>query len=181
MMEQVQVIQNFNELFKEYHQRSFLFARSLVHINEVAEDIASEALIVLWERMNVEIVQSPKSFLFRVVKNKALDYLKHQKVLKRFVESIDEWNGKQLQQHMNTLDKRDEEVLFSKEIKEIAAKTLECLPKKTREVFVLSRHQHLCGKKIAEELGITVKGVEYHITKALKVMTVNLKDYITKV
>lgn len=172
------VIQNFNELFKEHHQRCFLFARSFVQLNEVAEDIASEALLVLWERMKTEVVQSPKSFLFRVIKNKALDYLKHQKIHRRVVESLDDWDGKELQLRIDTLDRMDEYVIFSKEINEITRKTLDCLPEKTREVFVLSRQQQLSGKKIAEELGISVKGVEYHITKALRMLTVTLKDYL---
>ncbi|WP_140939343.1 RNA polymerase sigma-70 factor [Sphingobacterium lumbrici] len=172
------ITQDFNRLFKEYHQRSFLFARSFVHVNEVAEDIASDALIVLWERTRIEVVESPKSFLFRVIKNKALDYLKHQKIHRKLISSIDDWDGIDLQLRIDTLEKMDEEFLFFKEIQEITQRALDSLPKKTREVFVLSRQQQLSGKEIAEQLGITVKGVEYHITKTLRVLKINLKDYL---
>jgi len=55
---------------------------------------------------------------------------------------------------------------------------LDTMPIKTREVFELSRHQFISGKDIARQMGISLKGVEYHITKALKVLTVNLKDYM---
>lgn len=172
------VTQNFNQLYKEYHNRSFLFARSLVHVNEIAEDITSEALIVLWERIKIDTVLSPKSFLFRVIKNKALDYLKHQKVRRRIVESLDDWDGKELQLRIDSLEKMDEDIIFSKEIKEIVLRSLDSLPERTREVFVLSREHQQSGKEIAEQLGITVKGVEYHMTKTLKTLSFSLKDYL---
>jgi RNA polymerase sigma-70 factor (ECF subfamily) len=171
-------VQNFNQLFKEYHNPSFLFAKSFVQVSEVAEDIVSEALMVMWERMQIEEVLLPKSFLFKVIKNKALDHLKHQKVRRKVVESIDDWDGRELQLRIETLEKMDEEIILAKEIREIALATLEYLPSKTKEVFVLSRHQQLSGKEIAEQLGITVKGVEYHMTKALKMLSVSLRDYL---
>lgn len=59
------ITQDFNQLFKEYHRRSFLFAKSFVHVNEVAEDIASDALIVLWERTRIEVVDSPITVITR--------------------------------------------------------------------------------------------------------------------
>ena len=43
---------------------------------------------------------------------------------------------------------------------------------------MMSRFEQKSGKEIAEELGITVKGVDYHIAKALKVLRVSLKDYL---
>lgn len=168
--------QNFNQLFKEYYTRSFLFARSYVHVCEVAEDIASESLVVMWERMQVEEILSPKSFLFKVVRNKSLDYLKHQKIRVRVVQSIDDWDGKELQ--VEALQRMDNEIFLAKEIAEITLETIAYLPLKTKEVFVLSRHQELSGKEIADQLGITVKGVEYHITKALKTLSVSLRDYL---
>lgn len=173
-----QVIHNFNQLFKKYHQWSFLFAKSFVHTDEIAEDIASESLIVMWERMQTETIQSPKSFLLKVIKNKALDYLKHQKIHRRVVESLDDWDGRELQLPISFLNKMDDEVVFLKEIEAITEKSLGGMPEKTRTVFVLSRQEQLSGKRIAEQMGITVKGVEYHITKALKVLTVSLKDYL---
>ncbi len=171
-------VQNFNHLFKEYHNRCFLFAKSFVHVCEVAEDITSESLMVMWERMQNEEILSPKSLLFKIAKNKALDYLKHQKVRRRVVESLDDWGGHELQLRIETLERMDDQVLIAKEIREIALGTLEYLPVKTKEVFVLSRQQQLSAKEIADKLGISIKGVEYHMTKALKMMSINLRDYL---
>ena len=44
--------------------------------------------------------------------------------------------------------------------------------------FRMSRFEHKRNSEIANELHISTKAVEFHITKALKVLRVNLKDYI---
>ena len=48
----------------------------------------------------------------------------------------------------------------------------------TRRIFIMSRYENKPYKEIAETLGMTTKGVEYHITQALKKLHINLKDYI---
>lgn len=45
-------------------------------------------------------------------------------------------------------------------------------------IFIMSRYENKPYKEIAETLGMTTKGVEYHIAQALKKLHVNLKDYI---
>lgn len=173
-----QIAQHFDQLFKEYHQRSFLFAKSFVHIDAVAEDITADALLATWERMQAETLLSPKCFLLRVIKNKALDYLKHQRIHRQLIEPLDNWDEWELQLRIDSLNEINEERVFLQEIKTITQQTLDAMPLKTRAVFELSRQQYISGKDIAQQLGISLKGVEYHITKALKVLTINLKDYM---
>lgn len=43
---------------------------------------------------------------------------------------------------------------------------------------MLSRFENRSNKEIAETVGLSVKSVEYHIGKALKVLRVSLKDYL---
>lgn len=56
--------------------------------------------------------------------------------------------------------------------------TIHYMPEQTRRIFEMSRFENKTVKEIAEETNITAKGVEYHITKALKVLRINLKDYL---
>ena len=49
------------------------------------------------------------------------------------------------------------------------------MPNQSRQIFILSRYQNTPNKKIAEQLGISVKSVEFHITKALKILRTELK------
>eukprot|EP00825_Cyclidium_porcatum_P001080 TRINITY_DN10482_c0_g1_i1.p2 TRINITY_DN10482_c0_g1~~TRINITY_DN10482_c0_g1_i1.p2 ORF type:complete len:119 (+),score=20.60 TRINITY_DN10482_c0_g1_i1:35-391(+) len=68
--------------------------------------------------------------------------------------------------------------LFTAEMNEIVDKTLESLPKQTKEIFIMSRYQNLSHKEIADKLNITTKGVEFHISKAIKALRISLKDYM---
>ena len=56
--------------------------------------------------------------------------------------------------------------------------TLDLLPERTREIFIMSRIQNLPHKEIAEKLNISYKSVEFHITKALRELRIQLKDYL---
>lgn len=47
----------FNEIYTCYYKKSFYFAKSYVHDDLVAEDIASESLIKLWEKLKTESME----------------------------------------------------------------------------------------------------------------------------
>ena len=79
---------------------------------------------------------------------------------------------------ISTLEACNPEELFTAEAQEIVNKTLASLPEQTRRIFIMSRYENKPYKEIAETLGMTTKGVEYHIAQALKKLHVNLKDYI---
>ena len=66
---------------------------------------------------------------------------------------------------------------MSHEIQALVQRALAALPVQTREVLLRSRYHSQSNKEIAAALGISVKAVEYHITKALRVLRVVLKDY----
>ena len=68
--------------------------------------------------------------------------------------------------------------IFLEEIQEIIHHTMSTLSKQTYQIFMLSRFEHKSNKEIAEVMRITVKNVEYHISKALKVLRIALKDYL---
>lgn len=69
---------NFNSFYQIHYRRTFLFAKSYVHDAWAAEDIASEALTSLWEIMKKNEIHHPLTFLFSIVKNKSIDYLRHE-------------------------------------------------------------------------------------------------------
>lgn len=169
---------SFSEIYTNYYRRSFLFVKSYVRDDMAAEDIVSEALIHLWETSKKETVEYPLALLVQMLKNGALNYLKHLDVRQTVTESISSKMYRDLHYRISTLQAFDLEEIFSSEIARIVEKTLASLPEQTRRVFEMSRYECLSVKEIAEELSISVKGVEYHITKSLKVLRVALKDYL---
>lgn len=64
------------------------------------------------------------------------------------------------------------------ELSQAIEKAIATLPEKTRQVFRLSRFDHLSIREIATNLNISEKAVEYHITQSLKTLRFYLKDYL---
>lgn len=170
--------QLFNSIYVKYYDKTYRFARSYVRNDLVAEDIATESLIKLWEMMKHESVEKPLALLLLILKRKSLDYLRAQMSMQEALDGFAEWKQQELSIRISTLEACDPEMIFSEEIHVILMKTLEELPVQTRKIFMMSRFEQKTGKEIAEELGITVKGVDYHVAKTLKLLRVALKDYL---
>jgi len=169
---------HFNDFYKKYYRKTFLFAKSYVHNSWAAEDIASGALISLWESVGKYEVHHPLTFLFSIVKNKSIDYLRHELTHQEALATMSEVGLREINNRIATLEACDPEKIYSEEVKTIVESTLNALPEKTKEIFLMSRFQNLTKEEIASALGITTKGVDYHITKALKSLRITLKDYL---
>ncbi len=172
------IVNSFNEIYTSYYKKSFFFAKSYVHDDLAAEDIASESLIKLWEKLKTEQIDYIEPLLLTILKNKALDYLKHEEVKRTAFESMADWHQQELSIRISTLESCDPNEIFSDEVESIIRETLKLLPEQTRQIFLLSRFENKSNKEIAEQMGISIKGVEYHISKALKALRITLKDYL---
>ena len=169
---------NFSFIYTSYYKKSFFFAKSYVHDDLAAEEIASESLIKLWERMKSEKIDYTIPLLLAIIKNKALDYLKHEEVKRSAFENIADWQSQDLHLRISSLEACNPEEIFSSEVEEIIQDTLQKLPAKTTEIFVLSRYDSKSNKEIAQEVNLSEKSVEYHISKALKALRIALTDYL---
>ena len=172
------IVSSFNEIYTSYYKKSFFFAKSYGHDDLAAEDIASDSLIKLWEKLKTEKIDYIEPLLLTILKNKALDYLKHEEVKRTAFESMADWHQQELSIRISTLESCDPNEIFSDEVESIIRETLKLLPEQTRQIFLLSRFENKSNKEIAEQMGISIKGVEYHISKALKALRITLKDYL---
>ena len=94
---------------------------------------------------------------------------------KLFSQSIDD---SEINLNINALDTIDTSIIAFQEMEQIIQETLSSLPPQCRKVFELSRIQEMKNKEIAEELNISVRTVEGHISKGIKTFKVALKDYL---
>ena len=171
-------IYSFSSIYTQYYQKSYGLVKSYVHDDMVSEDIVSDSLVSLWQYMKQNEVQSVDRFLLTTLKNKALDYLRHEAKSIEIQTNMADYYQNELLFRISTLEECDPKILYSKEILKIYRQTLDELPEMTKKVFIMSRKQHMSNKEIADELGVTVKTVEYHITKTIKILRVELKDYL---
>jgi RNA polymerase sigma-70 factor (ECF subfamily) len=171
-------IQSFNQLFNEYYERFIRFAHGYVKERETAEDFVSEAFTQFWEnRENLQSDTKPQAYILTIIKNKCLNHLQHTQVRQHAEKILSEHESWRLSLSINTLQACDPEFLFSEEMERIIAETLQSLPKKTRQIFVLNRFEGLSYHEIAEKMNLSGKTIEYHISRALRELRISLKDF----
>lgn len=168
---------NFNSIYTTYYRKAFLFTQSYVHNDLVAEDIVSEAIIHLWELSKEREIPSVEAILITYIRSKALNYLKHIQAQENVFQILHEKGQRELEIRISTLEACDPKEILSGELREKVNSLLASMPEKTRIAFIRDRLDGKSHKEIAEELGISVKGVEYHLARAVKILRDNLKEY----
>lgn len=168
----------FNNLFNEYWQRFVHFATTYVTDVAVAEDIVMESFEGAWEKRDILSITSFPAYTLTSVKNKSLNHLRSKNIKIRVNESILSHSSRMLASRISTLEACNPEELFSDEARRLVNETLAKLPEHTRNIFIESRFNGLSYKEIAAQKGITVKSVEFEISKAMKALRVSLKDYL---
>lgn len=169
----------FSRFFLENKSKFLAFAFSYLRDKVEAEDILMESMITLWEnRDKWQKDSNLQALLLTIIKNKALNHLAHEQVRLRAEEAMNSHGQRELNLRISTLEACEPDKLFDSEIQHIVRKALDKMPEQSRNIFVMSRYKDMPNKKIADELGLSVKSVEFHITKALKILRVELKDYL---
>ncbi len=169
----------FSYIFELYKKPYVLFAYSYIRDMNEAEDIYMDVMLRFWENRNSlpDDVHIP-SYLLTAVKNRALNYLRHQQVLSDTHGRLFEYGRRELNFRISTLEACEPVELFTEEIKRIVDRSLNDLSEQTRLIFFMSRYENKTNKEIAQNLNVTIKTVEYHISKALNMLRINLKDYL---
>ena len=173
-------ILNFNKLFNTYYQQFVYFALGYVRDEVKAQDFVSDAFANYWEVQSTlpDNTNAP-GYILTIVKNKCLNHLKHKKVKLKAIEELTDHAQWVLNTNINTLEACNPDNIFSKEIQQIIEKTINKQPKRTAQIFRMSRFEHLSHREIAEELKLSTKSIEYHISKTLSDLRVNLHDFLT--
>lgn len=170
---------SFNRLFAENHARFVRFASTYVDDRMAAEDIVMEAMMYYWEnRFRLELGLNSSAYIFTAIKNKCLNYLRDKQHRQQVSEQLMEHASWKLSLQLATLEACDPEELFSDEIQQLVNETLERLSETTRRIFVMSRFEEKSHREIAAEMNMSVKGVEYHISKATSALKHALKDFL---
>lgn len=122
----------------------------------------------------LEITYTLTTYLFTLVKNKCLSFLRHKLIEEEYNLQMKE----ELSFKLYALESLDYSYQSETELQEAIKRALDALPERCREVFIKSRIEGLKYKEISEELGISVNTVENHIVTALKKLRVELKNYL---
>jgi RNA polymerase sigma-70 factor (ECF subfamily) len=163
--------QAFEMLFREYFRPLTVFARQYVKVQEVAEDIVQDLFLYLHEKGDFDITrEGAGNQLYKLVRYRCLNHIEYQRIRKKKNPGI------MPDPESNPHDPLEMIKLIELEHKYLQA--LESLSPKCREVFEKSRMEGLKNQEIADELKLSKRTIETHISHALKIMRKKLTDYL---
>ena len=157
----------FSQLFNEFYTPLCFFANRYVADLDKSRSLVQQVFVDLWikhEKLNIH--SSPKSYLYQSVKNRAIDYLRKEKI--NIAVSLSDENK-------NSTPFYD--LVEEAELNDKINKAINQLPEKCREIFILCRFENMKYADIAKKRNISVKTVEMQMGIALKKLRQSLSDY----
>jgi RNA polymerase sigma-70 factor, ECF subfamily len=170
--------ERFEQLFRDYYKLMLQYALRYINDQDAASDIVQEVFLSLWKmRDNFTPHSTMKSYLLSAVYYRSLNYLKHEKA--QILEITKDGDLSSLDEfRVYCIDKGSDlkDPLIINESIGILKDAINELPDQCRRAFILSRKLGLKNKEIADFLGISIKVVEKHISKALLLLHKAIKE-----
>ena len=155
-------VKAFDTLFMRYYPLLCAYAKQYVDFYD-GQEVVQDVMVWFWENRNMQVIESsPKNYLFKAVKNRCLTLINRNELK---------------QQIVNTLY-ADPDFYVVEELTRNIEAALSRLPESYREAFEMNRFQNMTYNEIAQKLNVLSKTVDYRIQQALKLLRVELKDYL---
>lgn len=157
----------FEALYERHAQVLYLTAFKKLPVPHLLEDLLQEVFINLYKkRASMGEVGNLRAYLHGALRNRILNELRNSLLHEQHHQQM---LLPQTAEAVNNYDLRLLEKRFGEALDRLSARS--------REIFLLSRRDHLSYKEIAERLGISVKAVEKHMSRSLQVMRHEFRDY----
>ncbi len=154
--------QAYTFLIDKFHHKLCVYANTLLNDHATAEDIVQNVFIKVWERrQSLKEELSIQSFLYKSVHNEFIDhYRKH-----KYIIALEK-------KHISILSKitQENDDTFIEKLHKKVTFEVQQLPPKYKHTFLLSKQEGLSNIEISEYLGVSIKTVEAHITKAFSII-----------
>lgn len=154
----------FEALYNRRWEMLFIAAHKVLRDRELSRDAVQEVFADLWTRRAQLDIGNPSGYFYQAVRYRVLMHLRRVKLS---------------QEHLKTLstmahENPTERTIFFNELSQSLETSMAALPDRCREVFTLSRFDHLSHSEIASKLNVSVRTVETHIHQALKHLKVSI-------
>lgn len=168
----------YGSLYQQHYALLCHFATFYLHDKFTAETVVEDVIFHLWtNRDNLTINTSLRNYLTRAVRNKCLDYLKLKRTQsEQAMSTLSDGLNYYIDSQMATDSPFG--ALLSKELEEEISNAINSLPKECQTVFLKSRMENKKNQEIADELGISINTVKYHLKNALKFLREKLEKYL---
>ncbi len=159
----------FTCLFRRHWNRLYKSAYRVLADEQVCEDIVQAVFMNIWERRNeLSSVRSFESYV----------YVMTRYMVFRHVAESRRWNSVADFPEDEPAVPSADTSLHVLEMETIVSSTVRDMPLRCQEVFTLSRDEQLSRREIAEQLGISLKTVENHMSRALRLLRISLRGML---
>lgn len=166
------------QLYERHYTVLCKIAYDFVGDAEQAEVIVEDTILHLWEiREDVELHHTLRSYLVQAVRNRCLNYLQSVKDRREVCFSQLPLEDLHSDAFFRESDQHPLGTLLVKELEQEIQDAVNALPADTLRVFRKSRFEYRKNEDIANELGISVNTVKYHLKKALAMLREQLGKY----
>ena len=160
----------FELLYREYYGPLCSHAVRFVYSKDVAKDIVGDVFYVFWQQQTqTHITSSFGAYLYTAVRHRSLKYLQRE-----FARESHWSDSATLDQA--SMDSTPEEILNYEELYHKVEQLISHLSPQTQKVFLMNRFENKKYQAIADELQLSVKTIETHMSKALSILRKGLKN-----
>jgi RNA polymerase sigma-70 factor (ECF subfamily) len=157
------------EVFRAHYTGMASFVQRYVFAPDIAEELVQDIFVKLWSRREqLSEIESFKTYLYRAVRNQALNWLRRRKLERRWEEEQDPEPAALV---------ATDDIATQGEVAAAVKAAIGRLPPRCREIFLLSRDGGLTYNDIARTLDISVKTVETQMGRALKSLRNSLASF----
>ena len=158
-------MENFSEIYTSLYPRLLRFASDFTDCREDAENLLHDAFLTLWKiNDHISEIRNINAYMFRLVRNNCLDYLKHRVHERNYAEAaVNDYNSR-----VDALSVMGDTDFMACELGGIIRKAIEALPQRCRQIFLMSRQDGLTYGQIAQQLGLSENTVCVQMGIALK-------------
>ncbi|MEZ5104093.1 MAG: RNA polymerase sigma-70 factor [Draconibacterium sp.] len=159
-----------NELYEKYSARLYHFAFGYLKSEPDALDIVQEVFVNLWNnRKNLKKDSNLDAYLFTIARNTIISVFRKKLSEKAYLEDL---RNKVVGNSIDTESKVNYNLLVEK-----IQQLIEQLPPQRKRIYIMCKEKGYTNQSVADELNISLKTVEDHMTKARKFLKENLSEY----
>ncbi len=161
----------FSQLYRHYWPSLYAVTYNHVRERETAEELVQELFTKLWlKRSQLTIHTCLQAYLVKAIRHQIYDHLDKQAVRQRVHQQL-------VHQDSEAIYTTEETIAFE-DLQARLIDAVDQLPQPAQTIFRMSRFDYLSTQDIALKLNLSSKMIEYHLTRALRLLRLQLKDFV---